>query len=148
MLKEVRIYRGLPSNSQDPKGYGAARRQIAAWKKLPWVEATARPLRYPWNYPNVKAEEKGIDVQIAVDFVTMAVRREYDIGILMSGDTDLLPAIEAVTDLGNAIAEVAAWKPPTGRGRRLNLKSRRVRCHWIEEHNYTTIRDNTDYNIR
>ena len=60
VLKEVRIYRGLPSNSQDPKGYGAARRQIAAWKKLPWVEATARPLRYPWNYPNVKAEEKGM----------------------------------------------------------------------------------------
>ncbi|GEM_PF-3591410 len=25
VLKEVRIYRGLPSNSKDPKGYGAAR---------------------------------------------------------------------------------------------------------------------------
>ncbi len=148
VLEEVRIYRGLPSNSKDPKGYGATRRQMAAWGKLPWVEVTARPLRYPRNYPDHNAEEKGIDVQIAVDFVIMAVRREYDIGILMSGDTDLLPAIEAVTDLGTATAEVAAWKPPTGQGRRLHIKGRSVRCHWIEEHNYITIQDNTDYNIR
>lgn len=94
VLNEIRIYRGLLSNSKDPKGYGAARHQMAAWAKLPWVEVTARPLRYPWDYPNHKAEEKGIDVQIAVDFVVMAVRREYDIGILMSGDTDLYPPLK------------------------------------------------------
>jgi hypothetical protein len=48
----------------------------------------ARPLRYPAAYPREKPEEKGIDVALAVDFVMMAARDEYDVGILMSTDTD------------------------------------------------------------
>jgi len=69
---------------------------------------TARPLRYPWDDLASKPEEKGIDVQIALDFVMMAVRGEYGVGVLMSGDTDLLPALEEVIRLGQPTAEVAA----------------------------------------
>lgn len=101
VLHQVRMYRGLPSSAKDPKGYGAARRQIAAWNKLPHVAVTARPLRYPRDYPASKPEEKGIDVQIALDFAMMAVRGEYDVGVLMSGDTDLLPALEEVIRLNS-----------------------------------------------
>jgi len=142
------MYRGLPSSAKDPKGYGAARRQIAAWNKLPHVAVTARPLRYPRDYPASKPEEKGIDVQIALDFVMMAVRGEYDVGVLMSGDTDLLPALEEVIRLSHPTAEVAAWRPLTDQGRRLRLKNSRLYCHWIDHHAYTSIRDNTDYTTR
>ena len=34
VLHQVRVYRGLPHSTKDPKGYAAASRQIAAWKKL------------------------------------------------------------------------------------------------------------------
>ena len=34
VLHQARVYRGLPDSTKDPKGYGAASRQIAAWKKL------------------------------------------------------------------------------------------------------------------
>ncbi len=148
VFDQVRMYRGLPSSTKDPKGYGAARRQIAAWNKLPNVHVTARPLRYPRDYPASKPEEKGIDVQIAIDYVMMAVRDEYDVGVLMSGDTDLLPALGEVSRLGNAVAEVAAWRPPTGDGRRLRLKNTRLHCHWIDQQAYATIQDNTDYTTR
>ena len=148
VLHQVRMYRGLPSSAKDAKGYGAARRQIAAWDKLPFVVVTARPLRYPRDYPASKPEEKGIDVQIALDFVMMAVRGEYDVGVLMSGDTDLLPALEEVIRLNSQTVEVAAWKPPAGQERRLRLKNSRLHCHWIDPHAYTTIQDNTDYTTR
>lgn len=109
---------------------------------------TARPLRYPRDYPASKPKEKGIDVQIALDFVMMAVRGEYDVGVLMSGDTDLLSALEEVTRLNDPVAEVAAWKPPTGHGRRLRLSNSPLRCHWINHDAYTTIQDNTDHTTR
>ena len=143
-LTQVRIYRGLPSNQRDPKGYAAARRQIAAWEAMPTTHVTTRSLRYPRNYPREKPEEKGIDVKIALDFYAMAVRNQYDIGILMSGDTDLLPALEEVDRIdGGPSAEVAAWAPLQ---RRLRVKGARIPCAWIDEKHYGTIQDNRDYN--
>jgi hypothetical protein len=55
----------------------------------------------------VREEEKGIDVALAIDFVTMAVRGEYDVGVIMSTDTDLKPALEAVAQMrGSPYPEV------------------------------------------
>jgi uncharacterized LabA/DUF88 family protein len=41
-----------------------------------------------------KFHEKGVDVQIAVDIVRGAIKKEYDKFYLISSDTDLLPAIK------------------------------------------------------
>ena len=49
---------------------------------------------------------------LAVDFVMLAVTGAYDVGILVSTDTDLRPALEAVVALrgrGGPHCEVAAW---------------------------------------
>lgn len=46
--------------------------------------------------PTDKAEEKGIDVALAIDFVAMAVEDKYDVGVIASCDTDLRPALEFV----------------------------------------------------
>ena len=40
--------------------------------------------------------EKRVDVSIAVDMVTMAYKREYDVAYLLSADGDYVPAVEAV----------------------------------------------------
>ena len=53
-------------------------------------------------------------MQLALDFAMMAVRGEYDVGVLMSNDTDLRPALEEVMNLGAQTVEVAAWDPPAG----------------------------------
>ena len=44
-LHQVRMYRGMPSNDKDPRGYNAAQRQVLAWKKSPRAPVTTRPLR-------------------------------------------------------------------------------------------------------
>ena len=147
---QVRMYRGMPNSALDPKGYGAARRQIAAWECGASIAVITRPFRYPRNYPASPPQEKGIDVQLALDFVMMAVRDEYDVGVLMSNDTDLRPALEEVIRLGRPAVEVATWEPLEGRSRfSLRLPGRpagsQPYCHWIDHAAYLAVQDAADY---
>lgn len=43
--------------------------------------------------------EKGVDVRLAVDIVTMAQAKKYDTAVVISSDTDLIPAIQAAKRL-------------------------------------------------
>ncbi len=146
-LKQVRLYRGKPSNRQDPKGYAAFQRQQSVWEKTNLVEVITRDLRYP-KAKNRKPEEKGIDVLIALDFLTMAQKGEYEIGVLFSHDTDLVPALEQAADLGTAELAVCAWEPDDEYGHRLRLKGQQLRCHWIPRVDYVSVRDGRDYNTK
>lgn len=69
----------------------------------------------------VRDREKGIDVKIAVDLIAGALDGKYDIAILVSSDTDLVPAIDWVrnrTDkkveyIGFSIEGKYKWQKPT-----------------------------------
>lgn len=51
--------------------------------------------------------EKGVDVQLAVDIVRGAIKNEYDIFyLIISSDTDLLPAIQTAKDEGKKVVYV------------------------------------------
>lgn len=144
-LVGVRIYRGLPSITRDPKGYSAAQRQVAAWQRLPLVEAWTRPLSYA---PDGIAREKGVDTKLAVDMVLMAQRNEFDVAVLVSDDTDFLPALDAVVEIKQSIAacEVATWVPPDGRRPPSpRIRGDHVRLHTLREHDYRALEDPTDY---
>ncbi|MFL6240063.1 MAG: NYN domain-containing protein [Actinomycetes bacterium] len=148
-LKQVRVYRGLPTNKMDPKGYGINRRQAAAWRKVEpaRVEIYLRPLQY---LPGKEPREKGIDVALAIDFVMMATRDEYDIGVLVSADTDLKPALDAVYDFKGAAKPwpmVMGWHGPYDQRRITGSGIRKVPCIWLEQTPYETCRDHTDYGI-
>ena len=45
---------------------------------------------------NGEYKEKGTDVKIAVDLVVGAVDDQYDTAILVSSDTDLIPAVKYI----------------------------------------------------
>jgi NYN domain len=101
LLGQVRIYRGAPTGARDVRGFAASERQHERWRRSPLVDLTIRSVRYPPGWPDLRRpgdtpQEKGIDVALAIDFAVMAVRREFDVGILTSTDTDLLPALEFV----------------------------------------------------
>ncbi|WP_031075508.1 NYN domain-containing protein [Streptomyces sp. NRRL WC-3742] len=156
VLTQVRIYRGLPDATKQPGPYAAARRQHASWQRDPLVHLVTRPLKYPQNYPNhqtgERPQEKGIDVQLTLDFAVMASRGQYDIGIMVSTDTDLKPALEFVADLtrteGKPRAEVAAWSAEGQYSRRLAITGRPpLYCHWVGEDVYKGLKDTTDYTI-
>lgn len=151
-LAYVRIYRGMPDSRKQPKGNSACSRQIDGWSKLPGglVRVTWRPLRYPRTWPAEKAEEKGIDVQLAVDFIRAAMKGEYQVGILFSGDSDMKPVLFAVEEiLGQDAIEVAAWNPaPPAYPIRVSLggpPNRRPYCHMLDETFYRSIADPRDY---
>ena len=145
-LEQVRIYRGMPHAIRQPRAQMAAERQIAAWSCDPRTTVITRPLRYRRTRPPSKPQEKGIDVRLAVDFVAMALRGEYDVGVLLSHDTDLLPALEAVLDLSpSADPQVAAWAPRTGSINRLRVSGRKVWCHYLTAADYAAVADTRNY---
>lgn len=79
----------------------------------------------------------------------MAVNGLYDIGVLVSSDTDLLPALEAVLGLpsGSPTPEVAAWQPDDRPGYRLRVPGGQVRCNWLDRNDFLAAADSRDYNI-
>lgn len=140
-LKQVRIYTGQPDATKQPKGYGASRKQYAAWRGR-GVEVTSRPLRYPPSFPAQKPEEKGIDVQIAIDIVSLALDSAFDLAILFSSDTDLVPALNFVVDRCPSLRlEVAAWQ---GRAR-IRTARRSIWCHFLDRGDYDLVADSTNY---
>lgn len=143
-LVAVRVYRGMPSSDKDPKGFGAARRQVAVWEQHPLVTARTRPLNY--RDPS-DPKEKGIDVLIAVDFVMMAMRKEFDVGVVCSADTDLIPALEAVVDLkrSDSCVETATWDD---RRESLGVKGHVIGKHRMDRPAYALVADPTDYTER
>ncbi len=145
-LKEVRVYTGVPSSSKDSKSYGAHRKQTASWTKA-GAAVVAHPLRYPKEWPDARPQQKGVDVQIAIDLVMMAMRREYDIAILASADTDLRPALIACKSLpeGCPTLEVAAWKGTTGYANRLKLPHEHMWCHYLDREDYIGVADRSRY---
>lgn len=54
-----------------------------------------------------KLREKGVDVRLAVDVVRLAAQNRYDVAIIISGDGDLVPAVETVKEIYGKRVEVA-----------------------------------------
>jgi uncharacterized LabA/DUF88 family protein len=141
-LAGIRVYRGRPSPSRQPSAAAAYDRQMAAWATAGPVTVTSRPLRYPPGWPTSPAQEKGVDVALAVDFVRLAMQRTYEVGVVFSSDTDLLPALEMVAEQGLARVEVAAWSNTF----RLRIGgTTRPWCHHLTARDYEAVLDPTDY---
>jgi len=60
-----------------------------------------------------KIREKGVDVQIAIDLVIGAGENKYDTAIIVSSDTDLIPAIKYVKSKGKTVEYVGFAKSPS-----------------------------------
>jgi uncharacterized LabA/DUF88 family protein len=93
-LHGVRAYLGRPAPDRDGRGAAAHDRQTQRWRD-DGVTVRARSLQY---LPGQPPRQKGVDVELAVDVVRLAVQGAFEIGVVASTDTDLVPAIEAVDD--------------------------------------------------
>lgn len=146
-LVRVQIHRGLPSQRYDPVGYAANRRQSAAWMKEnpELVIPRLRPLRYPRDYPNEPAVEKGIDVALAVDSLEWTITGRCDVAIILSHDTDLLPVVEAIARLkGKDHVETASWTS-NAFSKRLRTKPDVIHHHYISEQVFKRIETPVNY---
>jgi uncharacterized LabA/DUF88 family protein len=133
----INVYRGQPHPHHQPTPAAAGDAQAAAWTRDRRVQMIRRQLNYR-NWPGQPPTEKGIDVAIAVDLMHLAFRRRYDALVLFSGDTDLLPALETITELRLGHIEVACWsgaKPLRFRGTSLPY------CHFLSRTDWEAVVD-------
>jgi uncharacterized LabA/DUF88 family protein len=107
-LRQVRFYMGVPDPRRDRLGHAMAQRRLAAWQAEDpaLVHHFTRTLRYP----PPEGREKGVDVHLAVDLVALAIDNEYDLAVVASADTDLLPALD-FKRFSLKMIECVAWEP-------------------------------------
>src|SRR3989338_5573513 len=63
--------------------------------------------------PKGTYHEKGVDVQIAVDMIKFARENKYDVALLLSSDSDLIPAVKEVKSFNKEIVYMGVKRIPT-----------------------------------
>lgn len=96
ILEQVRVYTGCHTPQRDAAQHAHMQRRMSAWiaESPAKVEVFPRPLRYGRRGP----EEKGVDVELAIDFVRLAIDNVFDVAVLASADSDLVPSLKFVAD--------------------------------------------------
>jgi uncharacterized LabA/DUF88 family protein len=151
----VRFYTGIPSPRESPMWAGYWSNRVLALKRA-GVLVTTRPLRYRTSYAFDEngdqkivtvAQEKGIDVRLALDIVSCAIKKQFDVAVIYSQDQDLKEVVVDVRDvaatLGRGIKLAFAF--PSGP----KATSRRGidKTDWIhiEQADYDQCLDPRDY---
>ena len=102
-LTQVRFYTGVP-----PKERNRWWHEYWARKKTRMVrsrvEVYTRPLRYSSELledgtTTYVPREKGIDVRIAIDMLTLGIKKAYDVALVFSQDQDLAEVAKELRDL-------------------------------------------------
>jgi uncharacterized LabA/DUF88 family protein len=145
-LTQARVYTGVPVAERDPKGHAVMQRRLAAWKAdAPGlVDVYVRSLRYPPR----QGREKGVDVQLAVDVVRLAMENAYDVLVLASADSDLLPVLEFVAErYPEKAIETMGWRglPEGDAAAPLDVRGFDVRRHRLTLDEFTAVEDVTNY---
>ena len=95
-LAGVRFYTGIPPATKNPKWHGFWESKLRHMGLL-GVKTAALELRYrPTPGGGERAEEKGVDVRIAVDIIRGALHKEYDVALVFSQDQDLSEAAKEI----------------------------------------------------
>jgi len=118
----TRFYTGVPSAQEAPMWAAYWSNRVLALKRA-GVEVTTRPLRYRKERvldssgspifdddgkPRVitTPQEKGIDVRLALDLVSLARKKQFDIALVFSQDQDLQEVVQEVAEIA---AEQGRW---------------------------------------
>ena len=97
VLSQVRVYTGIHTPYRNPAQHGQMQRRMLSWVATApeKVQVFPRMLRYD---ANGKPREKGVDVELAIDIVSLATDDAFDVLAVASADTDLVPAIQFVAN--------------------------------------------------
>jgi uncharacterized LabA/DUF88 family protein len=133
-IVECRFYTGIP-NPGDNAFWNAFWVKKTAQMGRACVKVLARPLRYRnkivrlpdgSSHSFLTGEEKGIDVRIALDILTGAMNRTYDVALVFSQDQDLSEAASEIRTIAQQqtrwikIACAFPWSPAAHNKRGIN----------------------------
>jgi len=74
---------------------------------------------------NNEAIEKKVDINIAIDVVSLAYEDAYDTAVMVTGDGDFLPVVKKIKDLGKDV-ELWAFKYSLSNAMRELLEEERI----------------------
>ncbi len=103
----TRFYTGVPNQLDDESGAARWSNHILAMKRA-GIKVTTRQLRYRSKEAYNKngdleeiriAQEKGIDIRIALDVVSLALKQQYDVAIIFSQDQDLAEIVPEIAEI-------------------------------------------------
>lgn len=154
-LTQVRFYTGVPDKADDPRWNRFWEGKLAVMGKA-GIKVFSRSLRYrneTVKLPNgnvhtfLRGNEKGIDVRIAIDVISLAISNAYDVAVIFSQDQDLSEAaseIRVISKLRGRWIHIACAYPnsPTLHNRRGIDKTNWIK---IERAQYDGCLDPTDY---
>jgi uncharacterized LabA/DUF88 family protein len=89
-------YQGTPPTEDERHRFAAMDKFISNLKKLPRFQFRQGKLQKIQG----TFRQKRVDIWMAVDLVRMASQNQIEKAILITGDSDLVPAIEAARDCG------------------------------------------------
>jgi len=113
----VGLVRKEAGNPKSEKLASNQQRLFAYLKNQSWEIKTGYMMKHDKDY-----KEKGVDVKLAVDILDFAYQDKYDTAIVISSDTDLIPAISRVRELKKKIEYIGfAHRPSFGMQRYANI---------------------------
>lgn len=109
----IRFYTGVPDHRESEMWAGYWSNRVLSMKRNNIV-VTTRPIRYRRKTVEIAGEretvitpqEKGVDVRLALDIVSLARKRQYDVAVIYSQDQDLQ---EVVAEIKEISAEQNRW---------------------------------------
>jgi len=109
-LLEIRYYLGAirreRNNSKSEQLYADQQKLIGKLQQQNIIITLGHVIRHP----DKTHHEKGVDVRLAVEMIKFARENKYDIGYLVSSDTDLVAAVEEVQAFGKKVQYVGIPK--------------------------------------
>jgi uncharacterized LabA/DUF88 family protein len=102
----VRFYTGVPDPIETEMWAGYWSNRVLAMKRA-GIVVTTRPIRYRKETVVVDGvsktvttpQEKGIDVRLALDIVSFARKKNFDVAVVFSQDQDLQEIVQEVHDI-------------------------------------------------
>jgi uncharacterized LabA/DUF88 family protein len=101
-LDKLFFYTGMPSEFRDEPRYRFWKAKLASMGRHHLVQTFSRPLVYHAGV----AQEKGIDVRLALDAVRLAHEGMYDIALIFSQDQDFT---EVAVEIRRITADQNRW---------------------------------------
>ncbi len=106
-LIRVYYYNARVGLKEEPDRYHDQQKFFNSISAVPYCELRLGRLVYH-NWPNTPPYEKGVDILMATDMITHSYKNNYDVAVAVAGDSDFVPAIQAVKDNGKNV-EVALF---------------------------------------
>ena len=113
-LIRIYYYNARVGRREEPERYRDQQAFFSSISAIPYCEVRLGRLVYI-NWPNSPPYEKGVDIMLTTDLLSHSYKNNYDVSVLVAGDSDYVGALQAVKDNGKNTEVALFGKEKTSR---------------------------------